>query len=227
MSSDSSSSSSASAVSASSTSGDVNRGNRGIPKATFIEDVVSAVKDSKSADALLQQLQALYGKYKFMESHLVQQQKSLLQKIPDIKNALAALHHLMSGPKEKAVKVHFELADSIYANANIEKEEKVLLWLGANVMLEYNYEEADELLTKNLKNAEVNLSSLEEDLAFLKDQITVSEVNIARIHNYNVQLKKETREREARESGSSSSSSSSISKRGLIREAGTIPAGAM
>lgn len=185
------------------------------------------MKDSKSADALLQQLQALYGKYKFMESHLVQQQKSLLQKIPDIKNALAALHHLMSGPKEKAVKVHFELADSIYANANIEKEEKVLLWLGANVMLEYNYEEADELLTKNLKNAEVNLSSLEEDLAFLKDQITVSEVNIARIHNYNVQLKKETREREARESGSSSSSSSSISKRGLIREAGTIPAGAM
>lgn len=112
------------------------------------EDVVLACSQT-SADALLQQLQALYGKYKFMESHLVQQQKGLLVKIPDISNALQALHHLMK--KDDTVSCHFELADSIFANANIKKENTVLLWLGANVMLEYNYEEADALLTKNLK----------------------------------------------------------------------------
>lgn len=56
--SDSSSSSSSSSLSAK----DVDRGNRGIPKATFIEDVVAAVGQSNNtADALLQQLQALYG----------------------------------------------------------------------------------------------------------------------------------------------------------------------
>jgi prefoldin subunit 5 len=84
-----------------------------------------------------------------MESHLVQQQKGLLVKIPDISNALQALHHLMR--KEEAVSCHFELADSVFANATIKKENTVLLWLGANVMLEYNYEEADGLLQKNLK----------------------------------------------------------------------------
>jgi prefoldin subunit 5 len=84
-----------------------------------------------------------------MESHLVQQQKGLLVKIPDISNALQALHHLMK--KDDTVSCHFELADSVYANAKIKKEDTVLLWLGANVMLEYNYEEADTLLTKNLK----------------------------------------------------------------------------
>jgi hypothetical protein len=89
------------------------------------------------------------SKYKFMESHLVQQQKGLLVKIPDISNALQALHHLMR--KEEAVSCHFELADSVFANATIKKENTVLLWLGANVMLEYNYEEADGLLQKNLK----------------------------------------------------------------------------
>lgn len=83
-----------------------------------------------------------------MESHLVQQQKSLLVKIPDISNALEALHHLMK--KDETVSCYFELADSIYANAKIQKENTVLLWLGANVMLEYNYQEADALLTKNL-----------------------------------------------------------------------------
>lgn len=151
-----------------------------------------------------------------MESHLVQQQKGLLVKIPDISNALQALHHLMK--KDDTVSCHFELADSVFANAKIKKEDTVLLWLGANVMLEYNYAEADALLTKNLKNAEVNLASLEGDLAFLKDQITISEVNIARIHNYNVQLKKEAREREG------GSSQPQISKQGKMQAAGTIPA---
>jgi len=84
-----------------------------------------------------------------MESHLVQQQKGLLVKIPDISNALQALHHLMK--KDDTVSCHFELADSVFANAKIKKEDTVLLWLGANVMLEYSYEEADQLLTKNLK----------------------------------------------------------------------------
>jgi prefoldin subunit 5 len=91
------------------------------------------------------------------------------------------------------VSTHFELADSLYANATITNENKVCLWLGANVMLEYEYDEAFELLTKNLKNANINLESLELDLAFLKDQITVSEVNIARVHNFKVQLKTDTK----------------------------------
>lgn len=86
-----------------------------------------------------------------MESHLVQQQKSLLVKIPDISNALQALRLLIR--KSETVSCHFELADSVYANAKIQKEDSVLLWLGANVMLEYNYEEAEALLTKNLKVA--------------------------------------------------------------------------
>jgi hypothetical protein len=57
-------------------------------------------------------------------------------------------------------------------------------------MLEFEYDEAVELLTKNLKAAETNLAGLNHDLAFLKDQITITEVNLARLHNYSVALKK-------------------------------------
>lgn len=66
------------------------------------------------------------------------------------------------------------------------------------------------------QNAEVNLASLEGDLAFLKDQITISEVNIARVHNFNVQVKKEAKEREV-------GSQPQISKMGKMQAAGTIP----
>ena len=50
-------------------------------------------------------------------------------------------------------------------------------------MVEYNFEEALVLLEKNLSNAQSRLQSTEEDINFLKDQITTTEVNIARIYN--------------------------------------------
>lgn len=48
----------------------------------------------------------------------------------------------------------------------------------ANVMLEYDIDEAQSLLEKNLATASRNLESLEEDLDFLRDQFTTTEVSI-------------------------------------------------
>jgi hypothetical protein len=57
-------------------------------------------------------------------------------------------------------------------------------------MLEYPIEEAQELLNKNFTAAKENLSQTEEDLAFLHDQITTMEVNIARVYNHRVKLRR-------------------------------------
>lgn len=48
----------------------------------------------------------------------------------------------------------------------------------ANVMLEYSIAEAEALLSKNLKAAQKNLAEIEEDLGFLRDQYTTTEVSI-------------------------------------------------
>lgn len=53
-----------------------------------------------------------------------------------------------------------------------------LVLLQANVMLEYDIDEAQTLLEKNLGTASRNLESLEEDLDFLRDQFTTTEVSI-------------------------------------------------
>lgn len=46
------------------------------------------------------------------------------------------------------------LTDTIWSQAKIKKDiNKVGLWLGANVMVEYSFEEAIVLLKKNLENA--------------------------------------------------------------------------
>lgn len=51
--------------------------------------------------------------------------------------------------------------------------EEVYLWLGANVMLAYPLDEAETMLAEKLSAAESSLAHCEEDLEFLREQITV------------------------------------------------------
>ncbi len=54
----------------------------------------------------------------------------------------------------------FLLTDTIWSKATIKKDvNKVALWLGANVMVEFSFAEAKDLLSKNLENARGNLKS--------------------------------------------------------------------
>lgn len=53
-------------------------------------------------------------------------------------------------------------------------------------MLEYPIDEAMSLLSKNLENAKKNLKQVELDLDFIKEQTTTTEVNLARIYNWDV-----------------------------------------
>jgi prefoldin subunit 5 len=109
-------------------------------------------------------------------------------KIPEIKSSLEAVQHLKKKKEEEVeqLKSQFKLTDGVYANALLKLNGKVSLWLGANLMVEYSYEEAEELLSTNLETATRNLENSNEDSAYLKDQITITEVNVARIHNYAV-----------------------------------------
>lgn len=45
-------------------------------------------------------------------------------------------------------------------------------------MVEYSFEEAIELLSNNLAQGKAALEKAESDMAYMKDQITVTEVSI-------------------------------------------------
>ncbi|OMJ67117.1 hypothetical protein SteCoe_35797 [Stentor coeruleus] len=156
---------------------------RKIPSVVFFEHVGELVAQY-GADPLLKQLNELYSKYKFMEAQLQRSKQVLKAKLPDITNALEMVEYLQSTQEE--IKVDFQLSDCIWTKAEIPQTPSVALWLGANVMLEYPHEEAIDLLRKNLANAESALESTDEDLKFLKEQITTSEVNLSRVYNYTV-----------------------------------------
>ncbi|MEQ2316192.1 Prefoldin subunit 3 [Ameca splendens] len=153
----------------------------GIPEAVFVEDVDSFMKQpgNETADAALRRLDEQYQKYKYMELNLSQKKLRLKNQIPQITQTLEILRH-MQKKKEitEPMETHFLLADNVYCKASVPPTDKVCLWLGANVMLEYDIDEAQALLEKNLSTASRNLETLEEDLDYLRDQGTTTEVSI-------------------------------------------------
>jgi len=81
----------------------------------------------------------------------------------------------------------------VFAKAEISKSGVVHLWLGANVMLEYTYDEAIELLSSKLEKNKKELMEISENLSFVRNQIITSEVNISRIYNWDVRRKRQER----------------------------------
>jgi hypothetical protein len=63
-------------------------------------------------------------------------------------------------------------------------------------MLSYKIPAAIELLTSKLEAANTSLNNTIEDLEFIREQMTVMEVNTARVYNWDVKRRREKREKE-------------------------------
>ncbi|KAL2914765.1 hypothetical protein HK105_205696 [Polyrhizophydium stewartii] len=163
---------------------------RGIPAAPFVDDVAKFVPDG-DYEGTLRKFQEMISKYRFMETHLLQRKAGLESKAPEIKKTLEMVLFLKSKEdSDEPIATEFELSDTLWARASIPPTKTVNLWLGANVMLEYTLDEASELLSTKLKSALTTLEQVNEDLEFLKEQITTVEVNMARVYNDDVRRRR-------------------------------------
>ncbi|KAJ1477675.1 von Hippel-Lindau binding protein-like protein 1 [Baffinella frigidus] len=164
----------------------------GIPTAEFIDNVdVFLEKSRQTHEEALKTLQDLYSKFKLVEMRLDKSKNNLKGKMPEIKKTLEALRFLKTKQdQEGEYETNFELASNVLAKAKLKKVDSCCLWLGANVMMEFTFEEAENLLSGNLETATVNLAKVKEQLAFLRDQITTTEVNMARVYNHEVRMRR-------------------------------------
>lgn len=153
-----------------------------IPEMEFINDVEVYMKGKEVRDTL-KGLDERLQKYRFLEINLLQKRARIRRQLPDFEKSIEVIKLLET---KSEFNTHFLMSSQLYSKARIPPTETVCLWLGANVMLEYPLDEAKALLTKNLSTSTSNLKQIEEDLEFLRDQITTSEVNLARVYNWNV-----------------------------------------
>ena len=79
---------------------------------------------------------------------------------------------------EEKVLTRYGLADTVYAKAELECNGIVNLWLGANVMLEYTYDDAIKLLTSKLDLAKHQLEEVnEKNLLLLNSRFYTKSLN--------------------------------------------------
>jgi len=168
---------------------------RKIPVVKFIDDVdlfADSFSPPASAEILIGAYSEFHSKFKTFETSLTQKKQNYDLKIPDIEKSLALVKNLLS-KKEDGVSIttRYSLADNVYGKAEVDTSVGIVnLWLGANVMLEYTYEEATDFLTHNLESAREEFKTVKEDLGFVRDQIVTSEVSMTRIFNWDVRRKR-------------------------------------
>lgn len=162
----------------------------GIPEAEFIEDMAAAAPNMQAAEKLFQDKQEVLTKYRLLEQHLLEKSQQLKASRPDVAENLKAVQKLASAAFQNEPVTRFQISDSLYGSAKIKNDKTVSLWLGANLMVEYTFEEAEALLTKNLENLDKQLGELEGNLVFLRNQIITTEVTVSRLTNHIIQLRR-------------------------------------
>ncbi|VDK65623.1 unnamed protein product [Onchocerca ochengi] len=165
---------------------------QGVPTAEVMEDVEDYLKKEGniSIEEGIRRLEAIYRKYKQVEQQLTEQKLRLVSKLPDLKKSIEVVNHLEEKSKRnEAMELTHLLNDHVYQRVKTDSLDKVLLWLGSNVMVEFSLNEARCILEDNYKSAEDGVTKYEKELAFLKDQITTTEVNMAHVYNYGIRQK--------------------------------------
>lgn len=166
---------------------------RGIPSAVFIDSIGSFVAEhGLKAEDLYGELSTLHGKYKLMESQLEEGRTRAKRKMPELEASLDSIAMLRKKKEAgEAATAFYELSDNVQVQARIDSSvDRVAVWLGANVMVEYSYDEATTLLGEQLEAATTKVKTNTADLAFLRDQIITTEVNSARVYNFIVRTER-------------------------------------
>ena len=158
----------------------------------------SYVNSPNDVEPTLRRFQEMIAKYQFMETNVQKRAVGLREKLPEMESTLSAIQFLQKKKtkieediEDEAVadlETTFSLSDTLYAKAKISPRDidEVYLWLGANTMVAYPLGEAEDMLQGRVEKARETLQACEEDMEFLRVQITTVEVATARVYNWDV-----------------------------------------
>ena len=95
-----------------------------------------------------------------MEASLEDGRTRAKKKAPELEASLEAIAMLEAKQEAgETASAFYQLADNVYTKADIKPQNRVALWLGASVMVEYSYEEATKLLGEQLLAAKTKIVS--------------------------------------------------------------------
>lgn len=145
------------------------------------------LEPGQSPEMALQAFRTLAMKYESMLDSLRTRHQRISEKMREIEKSIDAVSQISKATESSVV--DYELGETLFARATVPAGAKVNLWLGANVLLEYEPEEALALLKKKLEDSQAALDRVKHDESFTREQLTTMEVNVARVYNLIVEFK--------------------------------------
>lgn len=131
-----------------------------------IDEFMEKPENEGNLEKVLHKFDEQHSKYRFMSSNLEVRRRKLKSQLPDLQLSLKMIEVLRKENEER--ETQFCLGDQVYVKTIVPPTKTVYLWLGANVMLEYPLDEAEDLLKRNLDAAVTNLKTVEFDQDFLR-----------------------------------------------------------
>ncbi|KAL7677709.1 hypothetical protein ACOME3_003947 [Neoechinorhynchus agilis] len=168
----------------------------GAPSVIFIKDVKSFMEDGgKDTNQVLSQFAMTLQKYSIMIQNLKNRVSNYEEQIPEMESSLEIVKLAKVNKSEgRKMDVFVNLTDDVSVKGIVPATDKVLLWLGANVLAEYSLDEAETFLNKSISDLKNAAEVCSNDIEFLQKQITVIEVNTSRVYNYGVCKRKENQQ---------------------------------
>jgi len=152
---------------------------RGIPATKFLDDIelfANSFNPPASSELLIGAYSDLFSKFKAYEQQLEQKRATYHEKLPEIEKSITLVRHLKAKKDaDETVITRYNLADTIYSKAEVDCSQGIVyLWLGANVMLEYTYDEALDLLTSKQSVAQKDYKEVRTVQIFVQNIIDTS-----------------------------------------------------
>merc|ERR1719335_1902477 len=165
-----------------------------LPHAQFISGIEKFC-EAKNVDELINELYQHYRAYKAAIINLSQRKNRTMQKISELKGNLEMAKFMLAWEKWEDLILDFEIIGGMYGRAKLTECKRLYFWIGGHVMVEFSIDQAKDFLEANLKRAKANLEIVSKELQHIKDQITITEVSIARLYNFEIHRRRQKRER--------------------------------
>jgi len=178
---------------------------RGIPKALFID--LNDTKITSNLELTVANIQQNLQKYEYMLKSKDQQLKSITDITKDIKTNSKVIDTLIAQNADDSddedgefQDIQYELEDGLFAFASIPKKSTtntVSLWLGSGILMEFTYEEAQQILSEKSAVYTNKINEIMEDIEFLREQITTLQVNMSKVYNYSILQKRKLEQQQS------------------------------
>ncbi|XP_068147255.1 prefoldin subunit 3 [Drosophila tropicalis] len=170
-----------------------------IEESKFINDIEAYLcrsKFGKNVDSAMSLENAKYAKYGQQAMQLEHNYTNQTIRIETAKSNLQLVGKFMKDKTEFEAKFH--PAIGVFTTVIIPPLEKVTLLVGSDVFMEFELKDAEKHLIKQIKDLVQQLKAFEHDIEYLREMMTITELNISTLYKYSLQQPKKRQKQGSR-----------------------------